>query len=176
MCKLADAWALWQHYAPLDNKPAIPPGSVRSPRYRGVIERWLRDFVCTATYQEALDATKLVSGDPPVVFSTFEEDRNSRFPARTPANTCRKVVGLDEEPTPEAHALLRYDKAEVGPARVPTAFDAGTHVHFLPPPAGANHGTTKNLTTADGSNGVREVVVKPFPVSMLRQPEFIEAG
>jgi hypothetical protein len=35
---------------------------------------------------------------------------------------------------------------------------------------------TKNLATPDGSGGVREVVVKPFPVSTLMQPEFIEKG
>lgn len=173
LCKVADGWSVWL-YLGGSGKPDIPPGITRSPRYRGVLEQWLRDFVCCPMYRDALDPAGLVSGNPPVVFSTFEEDRNSKFAAGIRADRCRQVVGLDPRPTPVAHVLLMYSRREVGPARVPTAFDAGTHLHFVPPPAGAPCGTTKNLTTEDGTDGVREVVVAPFPVTALGEPTFIE--
>lgn len=174
LCRIVDGWALHEHLVGKENAPSIPPGSTRSPLYQGVLERWLRDFVCSPVYLEALDERKVVSSDPPVVFSTFEEDREVKFPAGTPPNRCREIVGLDPLDPPEAHVLLRYSTIAVGPAKVPTAFDAGTHLHFLSPPAGAGWGTTTDLGTSSRSGGVREVVVRPFPVSALRQPVFID--
>ncbi len=174
LCKVVEAWSVWKHYGSIRLKPNIPYGGVGSPRYRAKVEAWLRDWVCAATYLDALDPAALVSGRPPSVFSTFVEDRDAKFPPGTRSNECRKVVGLDLLPHPTGHALFRYSGTETGPARVPTAFDAGTHPHFRPPPAGAGCGETKNLGTRDGSGGVREVCVRPFPVARLRQPEFIE--
>ncbi len=174
LCKVVDAWSVWKHYGSPRLRPNIPYGGVGSPSYRPRVEAWLRDWVCAVTYLDVLDPASPVSGRPPSVFSTFVEDRDAKFPRSTRSNECRKVVGLDPLPHPTAHALFTYSSIETGPARVPTAFDAGTHVHFRPPPAGAGCGETKNLATPDGGGGVREVCVRPFPVARLRQPEFIE--
>lgn len=171
LCKIVDAWDVHRYYGGL-TRPVIPAASSRMARHRPTVERWLRDSVCTPNYREALNQEAVVSGNPPVVFSTFDEDRHATFPAGTPANDCRKTLGLDPRPTPVAHALFRYARSTTGLAKVPTAFDAGTHAHFLPPSAGAPHGTTKDLRTP-GAKGVREVVVRPFSVRLLRQPEFI---
>jgi hypothetical protein len=107
------------------------------------------------------------------VFSTFEEDRLLRFPAGSSAAHCWQIVGVDPPDPPQACVLLKYVRTEVGPARVPSVFDAGDHPHFLPVPGGAGYGVTKNLRTPDGSDGVKEVVVPPFGVAKLREPEFI---
>lgn len=174
ICKIMNAWAVWNRLGGVF-KPPIPPAAFRSPACQGAIEDWIRAKVCSARYQDELEPTQKVSGgEAPSVFSTFEEDRESKFPHGTPANRCREIVGLDPLDPPEAHVLLRYSEPAVGPARVPTALDAGTHLHFLPPPAGAGWGTTKDLGTPTRSGGVREVVVRPFPVSALRQPVFID--
>jgi hypothetical protein len=172
LCKLASAWSVWRHLGGAD-KPRIPYASFRSPAYQGTIERWLMTSVCSPGHREALSPGHEVSGELPTVFSTLEEERDAKFPHGTPANRCREILGLEPLDPPEAHALLRYSNRDVGPARVPTAFDAGIHPHFVPPPAGARWGTTKNLASP-GSEGVREVVVKPFPVALLRQPVFID--
>lgn len=171
LCKIVDALVVYLYYC--STRPVIPGASLRMASHRPAIERWLRDWVCAPSYREALNQEAMVSGDPPVVFSTFEEDRRAKFPPGTRANECRKALGLDPRPTPVAQALFKYAKSTAGPAKVPTAFDAGTSVHFVPPPAGAPHGTTRDLR-APGAAGVREVVVRPFPLRILRQPEFIE--
>lgn len=169
LCRLAAAETVWNRLASDEDKPTL----LFDP---ATIERWLRDIVCSAAYLDALDPTKRVSGrEAPSVFSTFEDDRNTRFPAGTPANRCRQAVGLEPMSTPTAHVLLRYRGSATGPARLPTAFDAGTHPHFLSPAPGAQCGMTKDLAISTGDAGVREVVVRPFPVGVMQQPEFIGA-
>jgi hypothetical protein len=169
LCRLMDAWSVRNH---LGRDDALP---IRSPAAGGgttVLEDWLRS-ACSAEYLDFLDPAKFVSGPIPSVFSTFEVDRDATFPTGTTSIRCRQVLGLGPQPTPTAHALLKVQRARVGQARVPTAFDASTHPHFVPPAAGAGCGTTKNLAASDGSGGVREIVVPPFEASRLEQPEFI---
>lgn len=173
LCRLHNPWAVWVHLGRAD-KPPIPARSVGLPSHQGIVERWLQDVVCSPGYLDALDPDQAVSSTRSV-FSTFEEDRETHFPAGTPADRCLQIVGKDPMSTPTAHALLKYRRTSVGPARLPTAFDAGTHPHFLPSAAGSSCGTTKNLTTPTGSGGVRELVVRPFLVAMLQEPEFIPA-
>lgn len=173
LCRLQNAWTVWLHLGRPD-RPPIPPASVDHPRYQRIVERWLRDVVCSPAYLDALDPVQPVSAALSV-FSTFEEDREASFPAGTPADHCLQIVGKDPMSLPTAHALFKYRCADVGPAQLPTAFDAALHRHFVPSLAGAPCGTTKNLMTSDGRGGVREVVVRTFAVSMLQQPEFVQA-
>ena len=169
LCRLMPAWMVFRHLGRHD-KPNIPPAALGGDPTR--LENWLRS-ACSPAYLDMLDRSKpvLVPGSVRSVFSTFEADRNAVFPPGTPAAICRQVVGLVAEPTPSAHALLKYRKSVVGSARVPTAFDASTHPHFLPPALGAPYGTTKNLRSPGG--GVREVVAAPFFVHQLNEPEFV---
>jgi hypothetical protein len=170
LCKVTSGWMVWNRLrrrtAP-DDTPAL--------RDSARLMNWLVNVVCGPAYLDALDPSAIVSGKVPAVFSTFLRDRDAQLPAGTSATECYKVVGLDPRDPPEPCVLLKYRTSQVGPVIVPTAFDAGTHTHFLPSAAGARYGTTKNLATADGSGGVREVVVPPFPVSRMMEPEFIGA-
>ena len=168
LCRLIPARTVFHQLGRDDTLNLAPAALGGDPTSR--LENWLQS-VCSPAYLDFLDRSKLVSGVVPSVFSTFEGDRNATFPSRTSARICRQVLGMDPERTPSAHALVKYRKAVVGPARLPTAFDASTHVHFLPPAVGAPCGTTKNLRTP--GEGVREVVVAPFAVALFAEPEFV---
>ena len=170
LCRLDDAWTVWEFFAAEDDRPVIP---ARSVSHQPTIEEWLRDVVCSPAYRMVLDPGRSVSSPTGSVFSAFEEDRDAVFPRGTPANDCLRTLGKDPLEPPIDHALLKYRRLDVGPAHVPTAFDAGCHPHFIPAAAGARCGLSKNLATVDGAGGVREVVVRPFPVSRLDEPEFI---
>lgn len=171
LCKVARGLMVWNRLRKVsapDDTPVLPPGSTR-------LTEWLRDIVCSPAYLEALDPSRLVSAPIPAVFSAFEQDRQATFPAGSPAARCWQSVGVDPPDPPQPCVLLKYVKEAVGPARVPSAFDAGTHPHFLPAAGGAGYGVTKNLGAPGGGGGVREVVVPPFQVAQLREPEFIGA-
>lgn len=168
LCRLIPARKVFHHLGRDDTLNITPAALGGNPTVR--LENWLRS-VCSPAYLDLLDPSKLVSGSVPSVFSTFEADRNAAFPAGTPTRICRQVLGLIAEPTPSAHALLKYRKAVVGPARVPTAFDASTHANFVSPAVGAPCGKTQNLATP--GDGVREVVLAPFAVARLQEPEFV---
>ena len=170
LCRLMPARRVFHHLGRPDTLNLIPAAMGGDPA--AVLENWLRN-VCSPAYLDFLDRSKLVSGRVPTVFSTFEADRNVAFPRGTRAEIACQVVGVDKEPTLSAHALLKYRRSVVGPARVPTAFDASTHLHFVPPPVGAPCGTTRTLLTS--GSGVREIVVAPFRVEQLDEPEFVEA-
>jgi hypothetical protein len=69
LCKLVDAWTVWNRYGRGADKPKVPAASIDRPGpHQGRVERWLRDYVCSPTFQDALDPAKRVSGNPPVVF------------------------------------------------------------------------------------------------------------
>jgi len=160
LCRLVDAWTVLNFLA-RDDRPGDPAD----------IEDWLRS-VCSADYLEFLDEAKIVSAKVPSLFSTFEEDRDATFPVGTAAGDCLQVLGKQPPSTPIAHALLKFQRGGLEPPRLPTAFDASTHPNFLSPPAGAACGMTRNLLTT-GASGVREVVVRPFPVARLNDLEYI---
>jgi len=164
LCKLHRGYAVWSRLASPTDRPAV----ASSARF----VEWLEHAVCGQHYLAALDPTAILRGRVPAVFSTFEQDRATAFPPGTPWSRCWQVVGLDPPNPPEPCVLLRYSLAEVGPARVPTAFDAADNLHFVPVLAGAGWGMTKDLA---GGGGVREVVVCSFSVARLRRPEFIGA-
>jgi hypothetical protein len=91
----------------------------------------------------------------------------------TKAARVREVLGLQSIDPAEPHVLLHYSRARVGPALVPTAFDAATHEFFVPATAGADCGFTRDLGPGDGV-GVREVVVRPFPTASINtRPESV---
>jgi hypothetical protein len=167
LCRLIPAWNVLHDLGGVD-APNIPPVALGGDPTR--LENWLQR-VCSPAYLDLLDRSKLVSGKVPSVFSAFEADRDATFPPGTSAQVCRQILGLIAEPTPSAHALVKYRKRVVGPARLPTAFDASTHPHFVPPTVGAPCGRTQNLATPGA--GVREVVVARFPVRQLDEPEFV---